>query len=115
MQDSFVRDITGCASGELYALQVKGDSMEPEFPDGVVIIIDPTGVLKDGSYVLAIQNDEYLFRQYRRKEGKHYLTILKDESETVEIPGSDVTNVIKGIIVQQSIPGKGRKGRKFYT
>jgi DNA polymerase V len=112
MQDSFIRDITGCASGELYALQVKGDSMEPEFPDGNVIIIDPTGVLKDGSYVLAIQNDEYVFRQYRRNEGKHYLAILKDESETVEIPGTDT---VKGIIVQQSTPGQGRKGRKFYT
>ncbi len=112
MQDSFIRDITGCASGELYALQVRGDSMEPEFPDGNVIIIDPTGVLKDGSYVIAIQNDEYLLRQYRRKDGKHYLAILKDESETVEIPG---TEVIKGIIVQQSVPGKGRKARKFYS
>lgn len=112
MQDSFIRDITGCASGELYALQVKGESMEPEFPDGNVIIIDPTGVLRDGSYVIAILENEYVFRQYRRNEGRHYLSILKDDSETIEINGTDV---IKGIIIQQSEPGKGRKGRKFYT
>lgn len=112
MQDSFIRDITGCASGELYALQVKGESMEPEFPDGNVIIIDPTGVLRDGSYVIAILENEYVFRQYRRNGGRHYLSILKDDSETIEINGTDV---IKGIIIQQSEPGKGRKGRKFYT
>ena len=112
MQDNFIRDITGCASGELYALQVKGESMEPEFPDGNVIIIDPTGVLRDGSYVIAVLNNEYVFRQYRRHEGRHFLGILKDDSETIEISGTDV---IKGIIIQQSEPGKGRKGRKFYT
>jgi len=112
MQDNFIRDITGCASGELYALQVKGESMEPEFPDGNVIIIDPTGVLRDGSYVIAVLDNEYVFRQYRRHEGRHFLGILKDDSETIEISGTDV---IKGIIIQQSEPGKGRKGRKFYT
>ena len=110
MEESFIRDITGCASGELYALRVIGDSMEPEFQDGSIIIIDPTGVLKDGSYVVAIHNDEYIFRQYRKHEGKHYLTALNEAYDTVEIQGTDS---VKGIIIQQA--GKRRKDRKFYT
>jgi SOS-response transcriptional repressor LexA len=110
MEESFIRDITGCASGELYALRVIGDSMEPEFKDGSIIIIDPTGVLKDGSYVVAIHDDEYIFRQYRKHDGRHFLTALNNDYETVEIPGTDS---VKGVIIQQA--GKRRKDRKFYT
>ena len=111
MEENFIRDITGCASGELYALRVIGDSMTPEFQDGSIIIIDPTGVLKDGSYVVAIHNDEYIFRQYRKHQDRHFLTALNEDYETVEIPGTDA---VKGVIIQQQ-PGKRRKDRKFYT
>jgi SOS-response transcriptional repressor LexA len=111
MEENFIKDITGCASGELYALRVIGDSMVPEFQDGSIIIIDPTGVLKDGSYVVAIHNDEYVFRQYRKYEDRHFLRPLNEEYETVEIEG---TKDVKGIIIQQQA-GKRRKDRKFYT
>ena len=49
--------------GEPFALRVIGDTMAPEFVDGCIIIIDPSGIVKDGSYVLARHNDEYIFRQ----------------------------------------------------
>jgi len=47
-------DISGtCTEAEPYALQVQDDSMEPEFAEGCIIIVDPTGIAVDGAFVLA--------------------------------------------------------------
>ena len=102
-------EASSCSKAEPFALQVLGDSMIPEFLNGVVIVIDPEGVVRDGAYVVATHNDEFTFRQYRLHQGKHYLAPLNDLYETVEIAG---LNVIKGVVVQQA--GKRRKDRKFY-
>jgi len=102
-------EASSCSRAEPFALQVLGDSMIPEFQNGVVIVIDPEGVVRDGCYVVALHNDEYTFRQYRFYEDKHYLVPLNDLYPTEEIPG---VNVIKGVVVQQA--GRRRKDRKFY-
>lgn len=52
-----------CSFLEPYALRVLGDSMEPEFPDGCVIIIDPGHVPRDGSYVVVEYAGDIFFRQ----------------------------------------------------
>jgi SOS-response transcriptional repressor LexA len=72
--------------GEPFALRVIGDTMAPEFMDGAIIVIDPSGVVKDGSYVLARHNDEYIFRQLIFGEGVYYLKTLADGHEPIEIP-----------------------------
>jgi len=100
---------SSCSEAEPFALQVLGDSMQPEFMNGVVIIVDPEGVVRDGCYVVAIHSEEYTFRQYRLHEDKHYLVPLNDLYETEEIPGIES---IKGVVVQQA--GKRRKDRRFY-
>ena len=46
-------DLDACSSAEPFALMVLGDSMEPEFVEGEVILIEPEGLATDGSYVLA--------------------------------------------------------------
>ena len=45
--------VPDCAGGESFALMVMGHSMAPEFLEGEIIIIEPEGLVKDGSYVLA--------------------------------------------------------------
>ena len=102
-------EASSCSRAEPFALQVLGDSMVPEFQNGVVIVVDPEGVVRDGCYVVALHNDEYTFRQYRFYEDKHYLVPLNDLYPTEEIPG---VNAIKGVVVQQA--GRRRKDRKFY-
>ena len=42
-----------CTEAETFVLQVLDDSMEPEFAKHCMIVIDPTGHARDGSYVLA--------------------------------------------------------------
>ncbi|MDH5764830.1 MAG: S24 family peptidase [Gammaproteobacteria bacterium] len=102
-------EASSCSKAEPFALQVLGDSMQPEFMDGVVIVVDPEGVLRDGCYVVAYHNDEYTFRQYRFHEEKHYLVPLNDLYETEEFAGP---SAVKGVVIQQA--GKRRKDRKFY-
>lgn len=99
-----------CAESQPFALRVLGDSMLPEFADGAVIIIDPAGVIRDGCYVMAEHENEYIFRQLRIVEDKYYLQPLNDLYDTVEISGKDA---IRGVITQQA--GKKRKDRKHYT
>ncbi len=100
---------SGCSASEPFALRVLGDSMLPEFAEGVIIIIDPAGSIRDGSYVMAEHHNEYIFRQLRIVDGKYYLQPLNDLYDTVEIAGQDA---IQGVVSQQA--GRRRKDRKHY-
>ena len=105
-------EISGCASAEPFALQVIDDSMEPEFKKGVIIIIDPEGLATDGSYVIALIENGYIFRQLRVHDGKYYLVPL-NEAYQHEIREIDIEQV-KGVIIQQAAPNGRRKDRKKY-
>jgi len=96
--------------GEPFALRVIGDLMAPEFNDGCIIIIDPSGIIKDGSYVLARQGEEYIFRQLEFGEGVYYLKTLQDGHEVVEL--LDLTT-LQGVIIQQG--ARRRADRKHYS
>ena len=100
---------SGCAASEPFALRVLGDSMLPEFVEGVIIIIDPAGAIRDGSYVMAEVKNEYIFRQLRIVDDKYFLQPLNDLYDTVEISGQEV---IQGVVTQQA--GKRRTDRKHY-
>lgn len=100
---------SSCSAKEMFALRALGDSMVPEFEHGTVIIIDPEAVVKDGSYVLAQIDGEYIFRRLNIQGDKYYLQPLNDLYETVEISGIDM---LEGVIVQA---GSRRKNMKKYT
>jgi DNA polymerase V len=96
--------------GEPFALRVIGDTMAPEFKDGCIIIIDPSGIVNDGSYVLARLGDEYIFRQLIFGDGVYFLQTLAEGYEDIEIP--DLVPV-EGVIIQQG--ARRRADRKHYT
>ena len=100
----------GNCGREPFALRVLDDSMTPEFRNGCIIIVDPEGVIADGSYVLARHHDEYIFRQLRFGEGVYSLHALQDGHETIEM--SDLA-AIEGVIIQQA--GRRRSDRKHYV
>ena len=100
---------SSCSESEPYALRVLGDSMLPEFKEGVIIIIDPAGAIRDGSYVIANHNDELIFRQLRIQNDEYFLQPLNDLYDTVQISGLDA---VTGVITQQA--GRRRKDRKHY-
>ena len=99
-----------CAEAALFSLQVLDDSMEPEFPRGCVIVIDPTALATDGSYVLADDDEGYLFRQLRRGDEDWSLTALNGRYPATPLPSG--LNAVRGVIVQRS--GTRRSMHKRY-
>lgn len=101
---------SSCAESEPFALQVLGDSMEPEFIDGAVIIIDPAAPRVDGAFVFATQGEEYIFRQLRMPaEGPPYLTALNDAYPDLPLAGGLAD--VKGVIIRQT---RRRRWKKIY-
>lgn len=53
-------------SPSTFALRVRGDSMEPQFKDGDIVVIDPTIQPKPGDFIVANEaNGEATFKQFR--------------------------------------------------
>lgn len=103
---------SGCSESEPFALQVLGDDMEPEFPNGCIVIGEPNAVVSNGSYVIAKHNDEFIFRQLHIDEesGQWTLSAIKNGLPVLAISGRDDVRAR----VVQSTNGR-RKTRKFYS
>lgn len=106
-------DLGGCGSSEPFALQVTDNSMEPEFKKGCIIIIDPSGVVEHGSFVMAMVENGYIFRQLVIEHGIHYLQPLHEDymHEKRQI----ALDAVQGVIVQQAGTRGKRSERKKYT
>ncbi len=100
-----------CEGNEPYVLMVLGDSMLPEFGEGDVVVIYPNNTVRNGSYVVAYHNNDYIFRQFIIEHERCYLKALNSAYPTVEVSGVEV---VKGVIVQKKSPGGGRKSIKRY-
>lgn len=104
--------LESCSAAESFALMVLGDSMEPEFVEGDIIVIEPEGLASDGSYVMAWLHDEWIFRQLAKTAGGGWkLQPLNPKYPSAAIPD---LSVIKGVIIQKSKPGR-RKAAKRYV
>ena len=105
-----INEASNCASAEPYALMVLGDSMMPEFEQGEIIVIEPSGLVKDGSYVVAFVNEEYIFRQLVKHEEGWMLKPLNPLYENIPVADLDVA---KGVVIMKKRPGK-RSEQKSY-
>jgi phage repressor protein C with HTH and peptisase S24 domain len=91
-----------CSYNELYPLQVLDDSMEPEFPNKCVIVIEPSEVCATGAYVVASVDGERWFRQIiKEANGKARLVALKDGYPEIDLTGKEYK--IEGVIVQRNV------------
>lgn len=82
-----------------YALRVRGDSMEPKFPDGCTIIVEPDENPQPGAYVIIRQNgDEATFKQLVQDGAKRYLKPLNPRYPIMELlPDAEFCGVVKKI------------------
>ena len=99
----------GCSALEPYALRVLGDSMEPEFPDGCVVIVDPGHLPRDGSYVIVEYAGDVFFRQLVIDGERRLLKALNPKYGVFEL-GPPYT--LRGGVVQRS--GERRSQHKHY-
>lgn len=91
-----------CSYNELFALQVLGDSMEPEFPDKCIVVIEPSEVAANGAYVFVEVEGVRWFRQYLVDgDGKEKLIALNDLYPEIDLAGTEWK--ILGVIVQRNI------------
>lgn len=103
-------ELEACSSAEPFALMVLGDSMEPEFLEGEVILIEPEGLATDGSFVLARLADEWIFRRLARHGAGWRLHALNPAYPAADIPDLDA---VKGVIIQKSKPGRRRASKRY--
>lgn len=101
---------SACSGSEAFALRVLGTSMEPEFNEGEIIIIEPEGQLRDGSYVLAQHREEWIFRQLCRNEVGWRLHALNPAFP--DLPLADLS-AVRGVIIQKSLPGRRRASKRY--
>lgn len=99
----------GCSALEPYALRVLGESMEPEFADGCVIIVDPGHVPRDGSYVVVEFAGDIFFRRIDFEGERRFLRPLNPKYGGFELTGD---YSIRGGVVQRS--GRRRAEHKHY-
>lgn len=99
-----------CAGGESFALMVLGHSMAPEFNEGEIIVIEPDGLAREGSYVLAWNQEEWTFRQLLRSGAEWVLHPLNPEFE--DVPLEDFSGV-RGVIIQKALPGRRRASKRY--
>lgn len=102
---------SSCDDAEAFALMVLGDSMAPEFVEGEIVVIEPSGEVRDGSYVLAQANGEWIFRQLRSADAGWLLVPLNPAYPEIAL---DDLSAVRGVIIQKSKPGR-RKATKRYV
>ena len=100
----------GCGGGESFALRVLGQSMAPEFAEGEIIIIEPEGLARDGSYVLARVDDEWIFRQLCRCGDAWALRALNPAFADI---GLGDLSAVRGVVIQKALPGRRRASKRY--
>jgi len=102
--------MSSCSGNEPFALQVLGNSMEPEFPNGCIVIVEPEGQIENGCFVIANTDTEVILRKLLIKNQRWWLEALNLDYPVLEIrdPRS-----IRGIVTQRA--GRRRSDRKSYS
>ena len=99
----------GCSVLEPYALRVVGDSMEPEFVDGCVVVVDPGYTPRDGSYVIVEFAGDVFFRQLLFDGERRFLKPLNPKYGSFELTPP---YTVRGGVVQQR--GRRRSQHRHY-
>ncbi|EHR72152.1 SOS response transcriptional repressor, RecA-mediated autopeptidase [Burkholderiales bacterium JOSHI_001] len=101
---------SACDSGESFALRVIGQSMVPEFNEGEIIVVEPEGLAQDGSFVLALHEGEFIFRQLRASGAGWHLHALN--AAWPDLPLNGLADV-RGVVIQKALPGRRRASKRY--
>lgn len=81
-----------------FALRVKGDSMEPEFHEGWILIVEPDLDAEPGDFVIAKnQSGETTFKQLVKEGGDWYLKPLNQRYPIKPLGESRVIGVVRAV------------------
>ena len=83
--------VTSSVGARAFALKVVGNSMEPEFREGEIVIVDPDHEAETGSFVVAkINHDEATFKQLIKDGGSVFLRPLNGAYPVMDVTGRDL-------------------------
>lgn len=104
---------SNCSGNELVALMVLGDSMEPEFAEGEILVIEMGRPATDGDFVIAeVAQEDFIFRQLKGDaRGGWLLHALNPAYPDTAIAGLEG---LKGVVTHKKKPGS-RKSVKYYV
>ncbi len=88
-----------------FALRVVGDSMEPEFVDGDIILVDPSCAWSNRDYIIAKNGEEATFKQIVVDGPNTYLKPLNKGYKPIDMTGKDFR--IVGVVIQKVKKYKG--------
>lgn len=81
-----------------FALRVSGDSMEPEFHEGMILIIEPELDPQPGDFVVAKNgNDETTFKQLTKDGADWYLKPLNPRYPIKLLGESKIIGVLRAV------------------
>jgi len=94
-------DTTVPVKRHTYALRVEGDSMEPRFPNGAILIVEPEAEPKNGSFVIVRQNGtDATFKQLVADGGMWYLKPVNPRYPIMQLgPDAVLCGVVKQMIM----------------
>lgn len=93
--DEFV-ETTVKIKNHTFALRVKGDSMEPIFSEGMILIVEPEMEAIHNDYVIAKNGDEEAtFKQLIRDGGDWYLKPLNDRYPIKPLGECSIVGVVR--------------------
>lgn len=104
---------SNCSGNELVALMALGDSMQPEFTEGEILVIEMGKPATEGDFVIAeVAQDDFIFRQLKRDaNGGWLLHALNPAYPDTAI--ADLS-IIKGVVIHKR-NARSRKTVKFYV
>jgi SOS-response transcriptional repressor LexA len=81
-----------------FALRVSGDSMEPEFKEGAILIVEPDMDAQPGDFVIAKNGDEETtFKQLMQDGGDWYLKPLNPRYPIKPLGKASIVGVVRAV------------------
>ncbi len=87
--------ITVSKGEHTFALSVVGDSMSPDFPEGMRLVIEPNMEAQHGDYIIAKNGGEATFKQLVRDGGEWYLKPINKQYPTKPLGESRIIGVVR--------------------
>ncbi len=88
---------------KVYAIEVSGDSMQPLYRDGDVLIVSPTATLRKGDRVVVrLVNGEVMAKELKRRTARTVeLSSINKEHEDRTVPTSEIASIARVLWARQ--------------
>ena len=94
-----------CSKSEPFALQVTDNSMEPEFPDKCIVLIEPVSQCSNGDHIFVEVEGVRWFRKYVEfDDGSKRLIAINDLYPEIDV--SNLEMLVLGLIIQRNVRRK---------